>query len=182
MSTDQRNPRIASISDHDEPVVVDNAPVRIDFGDRDVTSTPGKSFSRPFTKAVHYALVLREKGGSRERPILISHLEGDPVIMKLAREATPTTVAETLTFTVHESGGKYTVRMTATNNDFEQEGAKKGRVKPKGSDDLRLNELAIGADTVPFVKDGQFENTKVTILLVPKSEKEDEEEPLSPTS
>ena len=160
------------VSDHDEPVVVDNAPVRIDFGNRPrhptTSSDNGRTWSRRFSNNLHQIVVLLEdEAGGQTRHKIISHLKGSGASIKftLARES-DISASETLTFSLNGPDNDREMVMTAGNEVFEEDGGQMGRLKAKAIADFRLKEIAIGGQTIPLTSGDRFLHQKVTVVIV----------------
>jgi hypothetical protein len=156
------------VNEHDEPVVVDNFPVRVDFGSSSShpTKPNGKNWERDFSTDFHQLLViLEDKNGDRERHKVLRGIKGAASIdFDLVRES-DSSQKESLKFALDSNGtGGMKLVMTPQVDDFEIDDSQAGRLKPKTMDDLRLVKVTVGGRNIPL-KGGAFRR-KVTVVII----------------
>lgn len=155
-------------SDHDEPIVIDNHPARVDFGDKHATTAGGGlTWEREFTEFFHQLLVITEdEAGNRIRHQVLNHLRGATITLDMVR-ASDASAKEKLTFQIQADGsGGHKVVMTPANNEFEKDGGQQGRLKARpGQDDFRLTKVSAGARSINLKPGGNFRK-KVTVVLI----------------
>jgi hypothetical protein len=157
------------VDEHDEPIVVDNFPVRVDFGSSQMHPTtpgPGKSWKRAFSDDFHQLLVIFEdENGARQRHRVLNAVQGAKITFDLVRES-DATAKETLKFELVSdgSGGKNAV-MTPGNDPFVEENGQPGRLMPSTLTDLRLTKVSAGARSINLKPGGAFRK-KVIVIIV----------------
>jgi hypothetical protein len=164
--SDSRNNDLA-VSDHDEPIVLDNGPLRIDVG-RDHLPTPsdgGKTWKREFTNFRDLLILTELKAGETPRVTLVRKLTGKSITLTVAEEMKPGIVFDTIT--IAEDGNK--VKITA-GSPLENDDDNPGIIVPKDKRKLRLTEIFVNNQSVEkFVVSNTFTCSKVSIVLIPKS-------------
>lgn len=117
--------------DHDEPIVIDNGPVRFEFKKK-LTKVNGKEWKRDFTKFNHLLIETETQAGTRD---IASH----PLLPneKINIDLDTATFSDPEQVTFSRSGDKLTMKVRDT--DFELEGSSNSKLKP--SKDLRITAL-----------------------------------------
>jgi hypothetical protein len=157
------------LNEHDEPIVVDNFPVRVDFGQavtHPTTPGPGPSWKRDFTSAFHQVIaIVQDEAGTRVRHA-VRPVRADEITFDLVRESDP---GEKVTLTFRLVGGvtgQTSVVMTPANETFVIENNQKGRLKPEKLGDLRLTKVTSPGMTPINLKPGSAFMKKVTVVIV----------------
>ena len=159
--------------EHDEPIVVDNFPLRIDFGKAQATTPVGNTWERKFPDNFHQLIaIFEDENGVRQRHEVRTALQGANVAITfdLARESNPSSTA-TLTFTLVPEGTGKKVVMTPQNDAFVLESSgEPGRLKPQNLTDLRLTKVTVGSRPPIVLKPGSAFKKKVMVVIVAEPE------------
>jgi hypothetical protein len=154
------------VDEHDEPIVVDNFPVRIDFGEgHPTTPGTGPSWKRDFTNAFHQVVaIFEDQSGGRMRH-RVKPAGGSQITFDLVRESDPQKKVK-LTFTlVGGIDGRFEAVMTPENETFVIESSQRGRLKPENLADLRLTKVTTSKGPLNLKPGGVF-GKKVTVVIV----------------
>lgn len=173
----KRDP-IKPLEGHDEPIVVDNGPLRVDFGQGshqpiEEPTSNRKRWTRKVTTLSYLTILVEEDAPTGPDPSPRNRTEriGSKVVtLVLAAPDAPATEVDRLTFRTTLPLPDRRVDMRAGSTQFNPDPSEKGVLRPYT--DLRVKEILLGSRSLLncLTPADQFKFRKVSLVLVPETE------------
>ena len=159
----QENAAPPVITDHDEPIVIDNGPLKIDFGRKHEPDGSNKNWKRECLPLKAMIVMLEDALGNSQPFERKKLKESDVLKFELSTED----MGRTESLEIRVVAADEEIVMVST-GDFEKDPRTKGRIKPKGGA-LRLTKILINGTTfLDLAPNGGFGFRKAVVTLVPK--------------
>lgn len=150
------------LSSHDEPIVIDNGPIELDFGGENGVQNVAGSWRRVKATRLQHLLVLQMHGNNIDLFLDKDVDRGQPLVVQLGTQTNPSVAS--MSFAWQQNDPHRAVVMNPVDVSFDRTDGRK--LKPSGGAQLRISKITNGTNfEIDFRTSTGFRSDRVSAIL-----------------